>query len=158
MTSPENTVAAPAASPEVATTSTTVRRSHARRLGVGLLAGLVVVLAATACNPEGVAKDAIAKAWGANAACAERIADRESNFQSTAVNRSSGTIGLFQIHPTHKAWVKRTFGYDWSELYDPHKNATVAAGLYAEAQRAYGDGWQPWRLSGRIIRGGGCPA
>ena len=78
--------------------------------------------------------------------------------RSAIRNPSSGTIGLFQLHPTHKAWVKRTYGYDWNELTDPYKNAKVAKGLSEEAYRYYGDGFQPWRLSGRAIRGGGCPA
>ncbi len=155
MTSPETTAIAPAAP---AAPTRTVTRSRARRLGFGLLAALAVSLGATACNPEGVAKDAIAKAWGDKAACAERIADRESNFQTSAVNPRSGTIGLFQIHPTHKAWVQRAYGYSWADLYDPYNNSRVAAGLFNEAQRAYGDGWQPWRFGGKIIRGGGCPA
>ena len=105
------------------------------------------------------AKDAIAKYWGSkNSPCAERIADRESNFDPTAVNRSSGTVGLFQIHPTHATWIRNTYGYEMSELTDPYKNAKVAAGLSAEAYRYYGDGWQPWRIGGKVIRGGGCPA
>ncbi len=40
----------------------------------------------------------------------------------------------------------------------PYKNAKVAKGLSDEAYRYYKDGFQPWRLNGRTIRGGGCPA
>ncbi len=136
------------------------RRSRKRwQLGVALLAIAGIALLSTACTPETVAKDAIAKYWGSkNSPCAERIADRESNFDPTAVNRSSGTVGLFQIHPTHATWIRNTYGYEMSELTDPYKNAKVAAGLSAEAYRYYGDGWQPWRIGGKVIRGGGCPA
>lgn len=136
-----------------------VRRSRLRwQLALSLLAVVGVAMTTSACTPEFVAKDAISRYWGGNSACAARIVDRESNFQADAVNRSSGTIGLFQIHPTHKAWVKRTFGYDFAELKDPAKNAKVAKGLSAEAYRAYRDGWQPWRIGGAIRPGGGCPA
>jgi len=155
VSSPENT----ATDQDQSVSRSTVRRSRTPlRVMTGLLAIGVIVLASTACNPESISKDAIRKYWGGNAACAERIVNRESNFQAGVVNPSSGTIGLFQLHPTHRAWVKRTYGYDWNELKDPFKNAQVAQGLAGEAQRYYGDGWQPWRLSGRKIPGGGCPA
>ena len=155
MSSPENT----ATDQDPTVSRSTVRRSRkpVRVIG-GLLAVVLVTLTFSACNPKVSAKDAIARYWGRHAACAERIVQRESGFQSAIRNPSSGTIGLFQLHPTHKAWVKRTFGYDWNELTDPYKNAKVARGLSAEAYRYYKDGFQPWRLSGRAIRGGGCPA
>jgi len=154
--SPENT----ATDQDQKTVSrSTVRRSRTPlQLIAGLAAIVVIVLTSTACNPEAISKTAIRAYWGGNAACAERIVNRESNFQAGAVNPRSGTIGLFQLHPTHRAWVKRTYGYDWSELKDPFKNAQVAQGLSQEANRYYRDGWQPWRLSGRRIPGGGCPA
>ena len=156
MTSPAQTAAATAT--EVAPAP--VRRSRKRwHLVLGLVAVVGVALVSTACTPELIAKDAILDHWGSkNAPCAERIADRESNFQADAINRSSGTVGLFQIHPTHATWIRNKFGYSMSELTDPYKNAEVAAGLSAEAYRYYGDGWQPWRYGGKVIRGGGCPA
>ncbi|MCB0987906.1 MAG: transglycosylase SLT domain-containing protein [Microthrixaceae bacterium] len=135
-----------------------VRRRRPWHLIVGLLAVLTVAGATTACTPEGVAKMAIATHWGTNAACAERVVDRESNFQFEAVNPSSGTTGLFQLHPVHAPWIKRTFGYEFSEMKDPFKNSEVAKALSAEAYRMYRDGWQPWRLGGKRIPGGGCPA
>ena len=155
MSSPENT----ATDQDPTVSRSTVRRSRkpVRVIG-GLLAVVLVTLTFSACNPKVSAKDAIARYWGRHAACAERIVQRESGFQSAIRNPSSGTIGLFQLHPTHKAWVKRTFGYEWNELTDPYKNAKVAKGLSDEAYRYYKDGFQPWRLSGRTIRGGGCPA
>ncbi|MGI8754366.1 MAG: transglycosylase SLT domain-containing protein [Acidimicrobiales bacterium] len=137
----------------------TARRSpRVVRVAVSLLAIVGLAFATSACSPEAIAKDAIRKNWSRLSPCAERIVKRESNFQADAVNPSSGTTGLFQIHPTHASWIKATFGYDFSEMKDPYKNAQVARELSNRAYRYWGDGWQPWRLSGRAIRNGGCPA
>jgi hypothetical protein len=136
-----------------------VRRSRNRwQLAVGLLAIVGVAFASSACTPEAVAKQAIQNHFDRLAPCAERIAKRESNFQADAVNRSSGTVGLFQIHPTHANWVKSRFGYSMEDLKDPNKNAQVAKALQDEAYRYYKDGWQPWRYNGAVAPGGGCPA
>ncbi|MGI8756349.1 MAG: transglycosylase SLT domain-containing protein, partial [Acidimicrobiales bacterium] len=138
------------------------RTAHRSRKGWRAAAALVAVvglaLATSACSPEAIAKDAIKKNWSRLSPCAERVVQRESNFQADAVNPSSGTTGLFQIHPTHASWIKATFGYDFSEMKDPYKNAQVARELSNRAYRYWGDGWQPWRLSGRAIHNGGCPA
>lgn len=154
MSSPDLTVAeAPEAQER------TVRRSRkAWTLPFALLAIVALVFATSACTPEVVAKDAIAKYWGSNAACAERIVDRESNFQADAVNRSSNATGLFQLMPLHAKWIKAELGYDFSEMKDPYKNARAAARLSYKNWQAYGDGWAPWRTSGRALPGGGCPA
>lgn len=156
MISPDHTDAAA----ERSATPSSVRRSRtAVRAAIGVAAIALIALGSTACIPtKDAPKDAIAKYWGRNAACAEKIVRRESNFNPEARNPRSGTIGLFQLHPTHRAWVKRTFGYDWSELIDPYKNAEVAKGLSSEAYRSYRDGWQPWRMGGARRPGGGCPA
>ena len=116
------------------------------------------MFATAACTTETVAKDAIAKHWGGNAACAERIVARESNFQATAVNSYSGATGLFQMMPLHKSWIKAELGYEFSEMKDPYKNAEAAKLLSYKNYKAYGDGWAPWRLTGRANPGGGCPA
>ena len=133
-----------------------------RRKAVSLPLTLLVIVglafSTTACTPEVIAKDAIAKYWDANAACAERIVDRESNFQADAVNRSSGATGLFQLMPLHASWIKAELGYEFSEMKDPYKNSEAAKLLSYKNYKAYGDGWAPWRLTGRAIRGGGCPA
>lgn len=134
------------------------RRRRPWRLVLGLLAVLAIAGATTACTPEEVAKMAISDHWGRNAPCAERVVHRESRFQAEAVNPRSGTTGLFQIHPVHAPWIKRTFGYEFAEMKDPFKNSEVAKALSAEAYRMYKDGWQPWRSGGRRIPGGGCPA
>lgn len=144
------------ASPEPASK---VRRSRkAIQLSIGLLAIVGIAFATTACTPEVIAKDAIAQHFGGNAKCAERIVDRESNFQADAVNRSSGATGLFQIMPLHKTWIKNELGYEFSEMKDAYKNAEAAKRLSDKNYKAYGDGWAPWRLSGKAVRGGGCPA
>ena len=138
----------------------TARRSHKiRHLALGLVAVVGVMFMSTACSPEAMAKQAIAKHFGVkDSPCAERIAARESNFQPGAINHSSGTVGLFQISPVHAAWVKATYGYSMSELTDADKNARVAKGLTEEAYKYYGDGWQPWRMTGRAVHDGSCPA
>lgn len=134
------------------------RSRKAINLAVGLVAVVGIAFATTACTPEEIAKDAIAEHWGGNAACAERIAQRESGMQADAVNRSSGATGLFQLMPLHKTWIKSELGYEFSEMKDPYKNAEAAKLLSDKNYKAYGDGWAPWRLSGRAIKGGGCPA
>ena len=154
MTSPAHTETAAPTEPQPS-----VRRSRkAIHLSIGLVAILGLAFATTACTPETVAKAAIAEHWGGNAKCAERIVQRESGFQADAVNRSSGATGLFQLMPLHKTWIKNELGYDFSEMKDPRKNAEAAKRLSDKNYKAYGDGWAPWRLSGRAIRGGGCPA
>ena len=154
MTSPVPTETASTTEPQ-----SKVRRSRkAINLSIGLLAVVGIAFATTACTPEMVAKDAIAEHWGGNAACAEKIAQRESRLQADAVNSSSGATGLFQMMPLHKTWIKNELGYDFSEMKDPYKNAEAAALLSYKNYKAYGDGWAPWRLSGRAIKGGGCPA
>ena len=155
-------VTSPAATTDVAeaTASTRpVRRSRkALKLALVLVAVTGFAFATAACSPEMVAKDAIAKHWGGNASCAERIVARESNFQADAVNSYSGATGLFQMMPLHKSWISKELGYSWSEMKDPYKNAQAAKLLSHKNYVAYGDGWAPWRLSGRAIPGGGCPA
>lgn len=154
MTSPAHTETAPATAPQ-----SSVRRSRkAIHLTVGLLAIVGIAFATTACTPEMTSKDAISEHWKGYASCAEKIAQRESGLKPTAVNGGSGATGLFQLMPLHKTWIKSELGYDWSEMKDPYKNAAAAKRLSDKNYAAYGDGWAPWRLSGRAIRGGGCPA
>lgn len=134
----------------------TSRRRKAINLSVGLVAIVGIAFATSACTPEDVAKDAIAEYWGHNAACAEKIVQRESNFQADAVNRSSGATGLFQLMPLHSSWIKSDLGYDFSEMKDPYKNSKAAKELSAKNYSAYGDGWAPWRFGG-AKPGAGCP-
>ncbi len=154
MTSPAQITAADAkASPTV--TSRSRKRWHL----LGILTVIVAMAFATsACEPAMTPKEAVAKYWGKLSPCAEKIVKRESNFQADAVNRSSGATGLFQLMPSHAKWIKQKFGYEFSEMKDPAKNAQVAKALSNEAYNYWGDGWQPWRLSSKAVRGGGCPA
>lgn len=134
------------------------RRSRLRWLSAALVVVGVLGFAGLGCSPEDVAKIAISDNFAqADRACALRIVERESNFRADAVNPSSGTIGLFQIHPTHTTWIRNTYGYKFSELTDANKNAQVARGLSDAAKGYYGDKWQPWRFGGKVIKGGGCP-
>lgn len=155
MSSPDTTMTEPDATVPVVKVR---RSSRSLRMIGGLVAIVAIGIASTACTPEVIAKDAIAKYWGPYVACAERIVERESNFQAGAVNPSSGTTGLFQIHPVHADWIRATYGYSFSEMKDPFKNSRVAKGLSSQAYRYWGDGWQPWRLSGKVAPGAGCPA
>lgn len=156
MTSPAHTTATDATSAP----QRKVRRSRkAINLSLGLVAIVGLAFSSAACTPEAIAKDAIATYWkGHLTACAEKVVNRESRFQADAVNKSSGATGLFQLMPLHASWIKAELGYDFSEMKDPYKNAHAAKRLSEKNYDAYGDGWAPWRLSGRAIRGGGCPA
>jgi hypothetical protein len=155
VTSPEPTTAIDTAS----ASERKVRRSRkGRNLAFALVTIVALAFASTACTPELVARDAIEQYWGRNAACAERIAKRESGLNPEAVNRSSGATGLFQMMPLHKTWIKSDLGYDFSEMKDAYKNSEAAKLLSYKNYKAYGDGWAPWRLTGRAIKGGGCPA
>lgn len=49
-----------------------------------------------------------------------------------------GEVGLLQIHPRYHTERAAKFGWTMADLYDPAKNVTVAADIYAES------GWQPW--------------
>lgn len=142
-------------------TETTRRggRSRLRLVGAALVVAGVLGFAGVSCTPEEVADIAVSNHFAeADRACALRIIQRESNFQADARNPYSGTLGLFQIHPTHTTWIRNTYGYSFNELIDANKNAQVARGLSDSAKSYYGDKWQPWRYGGQIIRGGGCPA
>ena len=154
MTSPAHTDAADTPVPQAK-----VRRSRkAIHLSIGLVAIVGIAFATAACTPEAVAKDAIDQSWGHNSACAVKIAERESGLQPDAVNARSGATGLFQLMPLHKAWIKAELGYDFSEMKDPYKNSKAAALLSSKNYKANGDGWAPWRSTGRANPGGGCPA
>lgn len=136
-----------------------VRRSRRSLRVMGCLVALVALaFANSACTPEATAKDAIKKYWGNYSACAEKIVARESGFNAAAVN-PSGATGLFQLmRSAHEGWIKAELGYDWSEMKDPYKNSRAAKLLSSKAYAQTNDGWQPWRLGGRVAPNGGCPA
>jgi hypothetical protein len=60
----------------------------------------------------------------------------ESRGDPDAVNPRSGTCGLYQIHPIHRARFAPYGG--WQACTDPAANLQVAYGIYLE------QGWRPW--------------
>ena len=69
---------------------------------------------------------------------AYRILSCESKHKEGAVNRLSGAIGLWQIHPVHKERV-RTMGFTWSDMTDAKINTMGAGSLWYEI------GLEPWK-------------
>ena len=135
-----------------------VPRSRKRgSAGIVVVAIAAVALLITACQPT-TPRQAVQARWGNNFACADRVIQRESRWQPTAVSPGGGNIGLFQLNAYHKTWIRNELGYSWDDLKDPAKNAHAAKVLSDKAYRQYRDGWQPWRLDGKARPGGGCPA
>ena len=130
------------------------------RLRLTVAAGAIgaVALLGTACQPTRSPQAAVKQYFGSQTTCANRIVQRESRWVPTAVSAGGGNIGLFQINKVHAGWISRELGYSYSSLTDPYRTAHTAKVIYNKAQAAYGDGWQPWRIGGKAIRGGGCPA
>ena len=124
---------------------------------VAIALGLTALFAVSACMPTDP-QGAVEHWWGDLTPCANQIVQRESGWNPAAVSPGGGNIGLFQINATHKAWIASELGYSWEDLKDPAKNARTAKVIYNKAQAQYGDGWQPWRLTGGTIPNGGCPA
>ena len=60
----------------------------------------------------------------------------ESRGDPDAVNPTSGTCGLFQIHPVHWRRFERFGGWGWCT--DPKANLLVAHEIWLE------QGWRPW--------------
>lgn len=61
----------------------------------------------------------------------------ESNWRADAVNLTSGTRGLFQLHPVHKKRIER-LGYTWADMLDARLNTIVALTIWRE------QGFRPW--------------
>jgi len=134
-------------------------RSRRVRLVATLAGVLAVALLSAACTPQQIAEDAVAKYFtSAQAPCADKIVKRESNYNASAVSPDGLNIGLFQINKVHLSWITSTYGYSWTDLKDPDKNAQVAKGLSNAAKAYYGDPWQPWRLDGKARTDGSCAA
>lgn len=144
-------------SPAPETTRPVAKRPRRFVLALALLAA-AAAFGATACEPGGTSQQAVQAYWGSNTWCANRIVQRESGWNPTAVNRYSGATGLFQLMPSHATWIRNELGYSWTEMKDPYKNSRAAKALSTKAYKYWGDGWQPWRLDGRARPGGGCPA
>lgn len=67
---------------------------------------------------------------------------RESRCQPRVVNRSSGTVGLLQIHPVNRGWLSRRLGQTVTSrgLQSPALNVRAAAALYRS------QGLRPWAV------------
>lgn len=61
----------------------------------------------------------------------------ESTHREAAVNATSGTRGLLQIHPIHIRRIER-LGYTWDDMLTAGPNLHVAATIHAESS------WRPW--------------
>lgn len=135
-------------------------RKPLRRFRTGIAAvalGITALFVAAACEPA-TPQQSVEMFWKDLTPCANRIIQRESGWNPAAVSPGGGNIGLFQLNAYHKTWIRNELGFTWEDLKKPTLNAAAAKVLYDKAVAQYGDGWQPWRLSGRAIRGGGCPA
>lgn len=77
-----------------------------------------------------------------------RIMRCESTFQPGVTNPSSGTRGLFQIHPgwsTSWGWpgpLVSDLGYTWDQMYEVWPNVHVAYVIWSNS------GWGPWTCRG----------
>lgn len=131
-------------------------RRRTLRTTLAITAAGAVGMVTTACVPTDN-YEAVERWWHNHMDCASRIIDRESGWNADAVSPGGGNIGLFQINKVHASWIQDRYGWSFSELKDPNKNARVAKALSNQAYDYYGDRWQPWRLDGKP-RPSGCPA
>ncbi|NDC56704.1 MAG: hypothetical protein EBZ69_07860 [Alphaproteobacteria bacterium] len=72
---------------------------------------------------------------------------RESRCQPWVHNRRGrdDSYGLMQLNMrAHSRWVRPLVAGDFTQLFDPLTNLTVARHLFERADDAYGCGWQPW--------------
>lgn len=77
----------------------------------------------------------------------DQIIWRESRCNPGAHNGRGrdDSYGLVQLNMrAHRSWVRPLVDGDYSRLFDPAVNLTVARELFARADDAYGCGWKPW--------------
>lgn len=75
---------------------------------------------------------------------------RESRCNPNAYNGRGrdNSYGLMQLNmKAHKSWVGPIVGWDFTELYNPSVNLSVAKKLYDRAKNAFGCGFQPWKTT-----------
>lgn len=115
------------------------------------VAGLVLALALSACQPVGnvvpasssgqaytpTVDEIIQKHFGSVADQARRIAHCESTMNPDAVSRTNDH-GLFQINAVHRAEFERVTGHAWWRIYDADLNTRYAKHLYDKQS------WSPW--------------
>ena len=132
MTSPAHTDALDTPVPQAK-----VRRSRkAIHLTVGIFAVIGIAWPPPHARPKPSPRTPSPTTGATTPPVRQRIAQRESGLQATAVNTSSGATGLFQLMPLHKTWIKAELGYDLSEMKDPYKNSEGGqAALLQELQR-----------------------
>lgn len=74
---------------------------------------------------------------------------RESRCQPGVHNGKGrdNSYGLMQLNmKALKSWVGPLVGWDFTRLFDPYTNLSVARNLYGRAQKMFGCGWHPWRM------------
>lgn len=81
---------------------------------------------------------AIRSVFGARAPAAIRVARCETGgtFNPNALGRA-GERGIFQLHPVHRGWIDRLYG--WHRMFEPLWNARAAYRLSRG-----GTNWRPW--------------
>ena len=67
------------------------------------------------------------------------VAERESNFDSLAVNPATGAAGVFQFIPSTWTSLSQLAGRGGASVFDARANVAVAAWTVAHY------GWHPWR-------------
>lgn len=112
-----------------------------KRIALGLVLSLGMVIGLSACDPQTDVQMAIQQNFPEQAyhAKAVRVADCESSLNPNAVSPGGGNHGLFQINSVHKPMVEK-MGYKWTQIYDPYVNSKVARKIFADA----GNSWRPW--------------
>jgi len=114
---------------------------HVKRILLGALVVLGLVLSLTGCDARSMSRDAIRQNFPQSQhEKAYRVAECESGMNPRAVSPGGGNWGLFQINTVHKPMV-RSMGYDWdSQIRDPYVNSKVARRIWNDA----GGSWRPW--------------
>jgi hypothetical protein len=108
-----------------------------KRILISAVAGLALVIAASACSAEDVSRSAIQYYFPDQYDKALSVATCESNLNPSAVSPGGGNWGLFQINKIHASLVA-SLGYQWSEMTNPFLNARVARIIYNQS------GWRAW--------------
>lgn len=76
----------------------------------------------------------------------DRVMWKETRCDPSLRSTSSDS-GLTQINDVHLDWLWDQYGITQEALFDPAVNLTVALWIHDYADKHYGCGWQPWRLS-----------
>ena len=77
----------------------------------------------------------------------DQIIWRESRCKPEVHNKRGrdDSYGLMQLNmKAHKSWVGPMVNEDYTQLFDPVTNLTVAKALFDKAGKMFKCGWQPW--------------